>query len=205
MRWVEVDARLNADGVLVARHDPITEDGRFVSELSTPETDEIGLMRVADLLEDLPPEVSVDIDVKTSLEDALRPPAQTTAVVVARLVGAERKRRAILVSSFDPAAIVVFREHEPRVPVGLLTWTRFPLRKAIAAAAQLGLDVVAPHCASFTLRGERPPAESVRVAHEAGLEVLAWDVTAGDRDLLVAAGVDCLVVDDALPGTTVDN
>ena len=78
LRWVEVDARITADDVLVARHDPVTADGRFIVELTAAETDEAGIMRVADLLEDLPPEVAVDVDVKTSLEDALRPRERTT-------------------------------------------------------------------------------------------------------------------------------
>src|SRR3954447_26072201 len=63
LSWVEADARVNADGVLVSRHDPVTEDGRLVSELTTAETDERGLMRVEELFEGLPPEVSVDLDV----------------------------------------------------------------------------------------------------------------------------------------------
>src|SRR3954471_19641550 len=63
---VEVDARVNADGGPVSRHDPALEDGRLVAELSTAETDSAGLMRVADLFEALAPEVGVDVDVKTS-------------------------------------------------------------------------------------------------------------------------------------------
>ena len=53
-RWVEVDARTTADGALVARHDPAVEDGRFVSELTVAETTELGLMQVAEVLEELP-------------------------------------------------------------------------------------------------------------------------------------------------------
>src|SRR3954447_19761881 len=60
LRWGEVDARGNADGVLVSRHAPALEDGRLVSELTSAETDEVGLMPLADLFEALPPEVGVD-------------------------------------------------------------------------------------------------------------------------------------------------
>jgi glycerophosphoryl diester phosphodiesterase len=89
------------------------------------------------------------------------------------------------------------------VPIGLLSWLRFPLRKAIAAAAHLGADVVAPHVGSFPLGprteapAERDVATSVRVAHEAGLQVLAWCPEPADGGALIAAGVDALVVDDA--------
>jgi glycerophosphoryl diester phosphodiesterase len=45
LRWVEVDARVTADDVLVARHDPVTDDGRFVADLTAAETDAAGLTR----------------------------------------------------------------------------------------------------------------------------------------------------------------
>jgi glycerophosphoryl diester phosphodiesterase len=197
--WVEVDARVNADGVLVSRHDPALEDGRLVSELTSAETDELGLMRFADLFEALPPEVGVDVDVKTSLEDALRPREATTAALVADLVASlPADGRPLLVSSFDPAALLIVRERVPDVAVGLLTWRRFPLRKAIAASVHLGAEVVAPHFESLMIGPphDRPPDELVRVAHEAGLQVLTWSVPAGERDAAIAAGADCLVIDD---------
>ena len=190
LRWVEVDARATADGVLVARHDPELEDGRAVAGMRAAETDEAGLMRVADLLEALPEEISIDVEVKTALEDALRPRERTTATLVAELVAPQRRR--VLVTSFDPAALLIVRERLPRVPLGLLTWTRFPLRKAIPAARHLGVEVVAANVESF------PPdaAPAVRVAHAAGLEVAAWCPAPAERAALLDAGVDCLVIDD---------
>jgi glycerophosphoryl diester phosphodiesterase len=198
LRWVEVDARITADDVLVARHDPDIADGRLVAELTAAETDELGLMRVADLFEDLPREVAVDVDVKSSLEDALRPRERTTAALVAGLLRAEQARRQLLVTSFDPAALLIVREHADVLPLGLLTWVRFPLRKAIAAGAHLGVAVVAANVESFI---ERDTAASVRVAHQAGLQVAAWCPEPVQRDALVEAGVDCLVIDD-VPAAT---
>jgi glycerophosphoryl diester phosphodiesterase len=190
LRWVEVDARISADDVLVASHDPVLDDGRVIAELPAVETE---LMRVADLLEDLPPQIAVDVDVKTSLEDALRPRERTTAALVAGMVAGRRRR--LLVTSFDPAALLIVRELAPQVPIGLLTWTRFPLRKAIPAAAHLGADVVAPHVESFPLDDA---SRYVRVAHEAGLQVAVWCPGSDEREPLLAAGVDCLVVDGVL-------
>jgi glycerophosphoryl diester phosphodiesterase len=203
LRWVEVDARLTSDGVLVARHDPLTEDGRAVARLAAAETDRLGLMRLADLFEALPPAVGVNIEIKTALEDARRPRRQTTASGVADLVAGEHARRRLLVTSFDPAAVIIVRESCPEVPVGLLTWSGFPLRKAIPAAVHLGVDVVAVHFSSFKLeqafarRDALEPEHSVRVAHDAGLQVIAWCPEPGDGEELIAAGVDCLIVDDA--------
>jgi glycerophosphoryl diester phosphodiesterase len=203
LEWVEVDARLTADGVLVARHDPIADDGRFIAGLKAAETDELGLMRVADLLEDLPPEVGINVEIKTALEDALRPREQTTAASAGDLVVGQRESRQFLLTSFDAAAVTIVRERAPDVPVGLLTWRGFPLRKAIPAAAHLGADVVAVQVASFRLGQDqvRPiepePSFSVRVAHDAGLQVVAWCPQPAEGDQLIAAGVDCLIVDDA--------
>jgi glycerophosphoryl diester phosphodiesterase len=193
LRWVEVDARVTADDVLVARHDPVVDDGRYIAGLSAAETDELGLMRISVLLEELPPDVAIDIEVKTSLEDALRSRAATTAGLVAELALAERARRRLLVTSFDPAALLIVRERVPELPIGLLTWTRFPLRKAIPAAAHLGADVVIAHVESFTL--EERTVRAVAVAHDAGLQVGAWCPDREQAGELVAAGVDCLIVD----------
>jgi glycerophosphoryl diester phosphodiesterase len=119
-------------------------------------------------------------------------------------VAGEQSRRRVLATSFDPAALLIVRERAPAVPLGLITWTRFPLRKAIPAAAHLGVEVVAAHFESFPLeggpvrRGEREASRSVGVAHAAGLQVAAWCPPSGAARQLIAAGVDCLVVDDVL-------
>jgi glycerophosphoryl diester phosphodiesterase len=96
--------------------------------------------------------------------------------------------------------VLIVRERTPEVPVGLLTWTRFPLRKAIPAAAHLGADVVGANVESFGLPGERPTTWSVRVAHDAGLQIATWCPGPEQVEPLVAAGVDCLVVNHAVVG-----
>jgi glycerophosphoryl diester phosphodiesterase len=182
--WVEVDVRRTSDGVLVASHDPIGQE---------PAT-ELGLMHIEELLEDLPSHVGINLEIKTAIEDAQRPREETTAALTADL--AERaSKRPLLATSFDPAAPLIVRERAPGIPVGLLTWIRYPLRKAVPAAVHLGMDVVAPHVQSLQL----DPAElaaSIRVAHEAGLQVVGWCPDAEQSEKLIAAGVDCLIVDD---------
>jgi glycerophosphoryl diester phosphodiesterase len=184
MRWVEVDVRATSDGDLVASHDPIASDGRPIASLCVAEARELGLMRIADLLEDLPREVGVNLEMKTALEDAARPREKTTAA---------------LATSFDASAPLIVRERAPDVAVGLLTWIRFPLRKGVPAAVHLGLDVVAPHVQSFRLDEPGSAGESARamqLAHGAGLQVVAWCPGPDEVERLVALGVDCLIVDD---------
>jgi glycerophosphoryl diester phosphodiesterase len=187
--WVEVDVRRSSDGVLVASHDPIE---------SAPAA-ELGLMRIEELLEDLPPHVGVNLEIKTALEDARRPRGETTAALTADLAARVGGGRRLLATSFDPSAPLIVRERAPQVPVGLLTWIRFPLRKAIPAAVHLGMDVVAPHVQSLQLDAAELAA-SIRVAHEVGLQVVGWCPDAEQRRKLVAAEVDCLIVDD-VPAT----
>jgi glycerophosphoryl diester phosphodiesterase len=184
VRWVEVDVRRSSDGVLVASHDPI-------EPLPAAELD---LMRIEDLLDDLPPHVGVNLEIKTALADAQRPRGETTAALTADLAKARSERR-LLATSFDPSAPLIVRERSPATPVGLLTWIRYPLRKAVPAAVHLNMDVVAPHVQSLALEPEELRA-SIRVAHDAGLQVVGWCPDAEQSRRLIAAGVDCLIVDD---------
>ena len=197
--WVEVDVRVTADDVLVCRHDPMTDDGRFVIDLSAEETDERGLLRFADLLDDLPPDMGLDVEVKSSLEDALRPRERTTAALTGRALAGREASRPLLVTSFDATVLTIAREYAD-VPTGLLTWMRFPLRKAIPAAVHLGAAAVLPHFSSFGIgpapaQIERTAAEYVDLAHKIGLAVATWAPSPEEAEPLVEAGVDCLIVD----------
>ena len=198
--WLEVDARTTADGVLVAAHYPTLDDGRFFTEL--PYADSHGALRITDLMDALPAHVGVDLDIKSSAEDALRARDATTGAMVGRLAADEVRRRPVLMTSFDPSAVLIAREHAPSVPAGLLTWVRFPLRKAIPAARHLGLQVVAVHIDSFGLNDadtapvHRDAAWSVDLAHRAGLEMMAWCPNADEMTAMIRAGVDCLVDND---------
>lgn len=200
LSWVEVDVRTTADDVLVSAHFPTLPDGSFFADLAFDDCP--GVMRIEDLLDALPEHVGVDLDIKSSAEDALRDRTATTAAAVGRLAAAESRRRPVLLTSFDPSAVLIARELAPTVPAGLLTWVRFPLRKAIPAARHLGLQVVAVHVDSFAANeADRAPvhreaAWSVDVAHRAGLEVIAWCPAVDDLAKFVDAGVDCLVVND---------
>jgi len=198
--WLEVDVRTTSDGVLVTAHYPTLPDGRFFTDVAYADSGD--LLRVTDLLDALPEHVGVDLDIKSSAEDALRERDATTAAAVGRLAATEVRRRPVLMTSFDPAAVLIAREQAPDVPGGLLTWVRFPLRKAIPAARHLGLQAVAAHVGSFSVNDtdtapvHREAAWSVDVAHRAGLEVIAWCPNTDEMPVLLEAGVDCFVVND---------
>jgi glycerophosphoryl diester phosphodiesterase len=202
LRWVEFDVRRTADDVLVVGHYPTVGDAQFVAELPLADAQALGAVLLDTVLARLPAGVGVNLDVKTAMEDALRPAATTTAGLLAPVAAAEVGRRPLLVSSFDPAALLILGEAAPGIPRSLLTWIGFPLRKAIPAAAHLGLDAVGAHWSSFSANPMdkaptfRSAEYAVSVAHEAGLEVAAWCPQAPEARTLLAAGVDAVVVDD---------
>jgi glycerophosphoryl diester phosphodiesterase len=200
LSWVEIDVQRTADDELVLRHDPTGPAGTFLIEGTA---DESGLPRLAEVFEALPPEVAVDVDVKTILEDAVDAPARRTGALVLPALAREARRRPLLVTSFDPALLLGLRDSLPGVPLGLLTWLTFPLSHGVSAAANLGLQAVGVHTGSFGLdRGDnriRPLEHAVEVAHQAGLEVMAWCPAAKDAARYAAGGVDALVVND-VPG-----
>lgn len=189
--WVEVDVRLSADGVLVAHHDATLRDGRAIGELTASET---GCLPIEELLDDLPGHVAVDFDLKSALEDAVRPRARTTAARLAELAAAAGRR--VLVTSFDAGGLGIVRERAPDVPLGLLTLTGMSLGHAVPAAAHLGVEVLGPQVRA--LQREPELAHCLDVAHAAGLQVAAWCPRPAEADALVAAGVDCLIVDDLI-------
>ncbi|RFU38269.1 glycerophosphodiester phosphodiesterase [Actinomadura logoneensis] len=198
--WVEIDVTRTADDALVLRHDPTTADGAFVVGRTAAET---GLPRLEDVFDGLPPEVAVDVDVKTILEDAVDAPSRRTGALLAPVLRREARRRRLLVTSFDPSLLTYLKDELPDVPLGLLTWLRFPLWHGVPAAAGLGLQAVAVHTASCGFEHPdsrlRPLDQIVDAAHKAGLAFMAWCPTAEAAPSYAAAGADALVVND-VPG-----
>ena len=208
LSWIELDVRRSLDGQLVIWHNPVTADGEFVAGRTADELAGSGILRLEDVMAALPPGVAVNIDVKTIIEDALDPPHRRTGALVAEALGRYAGQRRLFVSSFDPSLLIYLKERKdtlPGVPLGLITWLNFPVWHAIPAAANLGLDAVCLHTGTFGLRPkiQRPPELSIEtvigLAHQAGLEVLAWSPTPQMAVRLASAGADALTVDD-IPG-----
>jgi glycerophosphoryl diester phosphodiesterase len=205
VEWLEVDVRRTGDDELFVLHHPTVDDGAFLVDLKASQAAAAGVLPLEDLLSEIPPGVGVVFDVKTSLEDALRPPAETTTGLLLPVLERERSRRGLLVTSFDPSSLLLVGERVPGVARGLLSWLSFPLRKAIPAAAHLGLEVISAHWKSFAPNTTDPAprhretAYSVDIAHRAGLQVMAWSPAIDVGADLLEAGVDALIVDD-VPG-----
>lgn len=200
--WVEVDVRRTRDDVLVVAHNQARDDGAFWTDLSAQQARAGGVLVLDDLLEALPDGIGIDLDVKSSVEDALRARERTTMGLLAPVLRRESARRPTLVTSFDAGALEIAHLLAPGVARGLLTWVEFPAGQAVAFAAHLGVQVLALHSGSlketrYEPAGQRLPLHRVvDVAHTSGLELMAWcpGVAFGRR--LIDAGVDALCVNN---------
>ena len=199
--WVEVDVRRTRDDDLFVAHEAALPDGVFLADMSSAQARSLGIVRLEDLLEALPESAGVVLDVKSSLADAGRSSAATTATLLARVCERALRGRPALAQSFDPAALLHMRQALPHLALGLLTWERFPVGFAVAAAAHLDVQVLAVHAGSLVpgaLTGSTlPPLETVlTTVHAAGRQLLVWCPSPRRARSLQAAGVDAMVVDD---------
>ncbi len=199
--WVEVDVRRTADDVLVVAHDATYPVGTPLAEVTAREADSRGTLRLETLLTALPTDVGIDFDLKSAMDDCLRPPERTTAGLLAPVAAEQVGRRPLVVSSFDPAALGVVHDVAPEVPLGLLTWYGFPLEMAVAACVHLDVQVLALHVGSLRRPAPEPLdlGEVERVLallRRCGRQLLVWCPDVELSRTLLDAGADAVVVDD---------
>jgi glycerophosphoryl diester phosphodiesterase len=200
--WLEVDVQRTSDDELFVTHDAALPDGSFLAELPAERAAVHGAVQLPELLEALPPGVGVAFDVKSSLHDAGRAVSATTGTILARTCARLLGDRPALALSFDPAALHHMRAEMPGLALGLLTWIRFPIGHAVAAAAHLDVQVLAVHAgslwrnASNGLRDIPAPEQVVAQVHAVDRQLMVWCPSTRRARTLAAAGVDALVVDD---------
>jgi len=202
LRWVEMDVQRTADDDLLVRHDSAMPDGTFLADMTSEDAVRAGAVRLADVLNALPLDLGVVLDVKSSLDDAARPAEATTAALLAARSKRLLRGRPAVAVTFDPGALVHMRELAPDLARGLLTWFRFPIGHAVAAAAHLDLQVLAVHAGSMwphaaTGRADIPElTRIVEAVHATGRQLLVWCPSKRRARALAAAGKDAMVVDD---------
>ncbi|MEO5853267.1 MAG: glycerophosphodiester phosphodiesterase [Nocardioides sp.] len=200
--WVEVDVRRSADDALFVVHDEAFDDGAFLATLPADEAARRGALPLTQLLEELPEETGVAFDVKSSVRDAERSANLTTAALLGDLCNRMLGGRPAVAQSFDPAALQHLRQTVPSLALGLLTWIRFPIGVAVAAAAHLDVQTLAIHSGSLSKGLKSGPLdvpelpELVDSVHAADRELVVWCPPVRRVRALAAAGVDAMVVDD---------
>ncbi len=203
--WVELDARLTADGELVLHHDHFLPNGQPVDEATVDDCRTQGVAGFDEVLEALPEGLGVDLEVKVSLRDASGPVIETTGGRVAARARELRSSRPVVITSFSPAALLQARQvAADEVPLGLLGLAIAPLGELVPSAVALGADLIAPHVLTFGLVEiaglPLEPVERVRraldTAWQHGCEVLVWGVRPAQVGDLAALGVDAVCVDE---------
>jgi len=201
--WVELDVRRSCDDELVVWHDPHTPAGLPVVTRTASQLAAEGVIALAGVLSALPARVGVDMDVKTVLDDARDPVDRRTHALVARALADQKGTRPLLVSSFDPSLPLYLRDRAalgPDVGLGLITSETLPPDQGVAAAVNLGLGAACLYVGTLGLDGDNDGMAAgraaIRVAHQAGLELMTWTATPGQAVRAIAAGIDAVCVDD---------
>jgi glycerophosphoryl diester phosphodiesterase len=205
IEWLEVDVRRTRDDQLFIWHDATVPDGRYLADIPAEAASRMGVLRVEELLNALSPSIGVVFDVKSSLRDAERSPGSTTSTLLARTCRRALHGRRAVVTSFDPAGLHHIRGAAPEMALGLLTWLRFPIGQAVAAAAHLDVQLLSVHAGSLSpadtteMFEEETLSTIVEVAHAAGLQLMVWCPSVAAVAALASVGVDAMVIDD-VPG-----
>lgn len=206
--FVELDARLTADGVPVVMHDPdvsrTTNGLGVVHELTLAEVKrldasggrglrtEVPTLREA--LETLSGRVGVNIEIKnTPGEPAFDSPHEATAGRVVALLEETGYSGDVLVSSFNWLSIERVQELAGWIPTGFLTTAAMDPRAALEYVRTRGHSYVLPQARALVEAGE----PFVRDAHQDGIHVGTWTVDdAGEVERLFGLGVDALATND---------
>jgi glycerophosphoryl diester phosphodiesterase len=160
---VEFDVRLSADRVPVLCHDPDLHRthgiDRQVGELLLAELEGVGIASLASVLDALPPDIWLDLDLK---EDVVA----VAAPLLVRARGESPDRASL--SSFDPTILFSARRLLPRWP----RWVNAHVadESSVAAAWSLGGHALSCHYSSVDSR-------SAKLVSDAGLAFVAWTVT----------------------------
>jgi glycerophosphoryl diester phosphodiesterase len=117
-------------------------------------------------------------------------PPGATALAVARLLTASPLRD-VVVSSFDPAALMVLRARAPWIDTALLTADDVPVARCLGEALRVGAREAHPSAGQLLGRLDLVPK-----AHFLGLELTAWTVDdQAELRRLAHAAVDGAIVD----------
>lgn len=189
--WVELDVRLSSDGVPVLSHDPETESGDVVADLSARELAAQGIVALDEALTVIEAEgLGVDVEIKglptePGYDDGLAVADETVDALTAAYLTVP-----FVVSSFNPAILDAVRD---LTAGGVDTVRIFP---AGGDARVLAPEVAATGDEGVAVEHEGLTEADVASYRDAGLVVWVW--TLDDPDVaarLVDAGVEGVITD----------
>jgi len=180
--WVELDARLSADGVVVVHHDAHLADGRMLAELTIDEMPD-HVPSLAEALEACG-DLGVNIEIKNLPDDPDYDADHAVVDAVAGLAQAYLGPERTLISSFNMESVDRMHRVDPSLPCA---WLFFQMTDPASVVDR----AVAHEMAAIHPFDNLVDAAMVRRAHEAGLLVNVWTVDDPERmAALVEMGVD---------------
>jgi glycerophosphoryl diester phosphodiesterase len=180
--WVELDARLSADGVVVVHHDAHLGDGRTLVQVRVEELPP-SVPTLAEALEECEG-MGVNIEIKNLPDDPDYDASHAVVDAVAGVVQAYLGPSRALVSSFNMDSVDRLRSVDPSIPCAWLFFEMTDPGSVVDRAVAHGMQAIHPY-------DRLVDGALVRRAHEAGLEVNVWTVDDAARMReLVNLGVD---------------
>ncbi len=180
--WVELDARLSLDGVVVVHHDAHLSDGRMVSEVASDELPEY-VPSLAEALEECEG-MGVNIEIKNLPDDPDYDADHAVVDAVAGLVQAYLGPERAIVSSFNMDSVDRLHRADPSIPVAWLFFEMTDPMSVVDRAVAHEMTAIHPY-------DNLVDSAMVRRAHEAGLLVNVWTVDDPERmAALIEMGVD---------------
>ncbi|MEQ8841191.1 MAG: glycerophosphodiester phosphodiesterase [Acidimicrobiales bacterium] len=180
--WVELDARLSADGVVVVHHDAHLSDGRMLADLTLDEMPG-GIASLAEALEACDG-MGVNIEIKNLPDEPDYDADHAVVDAVAGLAQAYLGPERTLISSFNMDSVDRMHRVDPSLPCA---WLFFQMTDPASVVAR----AVAHEMAAIHPFDNLVDRAMVRRAHEEGLRVNVWTVDDPDRmATLIEIGVD---------------
>jgi glycerophosphoryl diester phosphodiesterase len=198
---IELDVRFDGDHHVVVFHDsPLDRLCGRPGIMERLPAAERAALRVGGEPVPLLAEVLGELDLEINVEIKAPKVGRMGELVAAtaRIIAASGKADRILVSSFDPFALVQLHRHLPELALAHLfhDGQPLPLRRGWVASA-IGASVAHPQHTLCT-------AKAVRAWHTAGMPVNAWTVDdAAELRRLAALGIDGVFTNDVAYALTV--
>lgn len=198
---IELDVRFDGDANVVVFHDTDLQrlTGQPGAMASTPASARAALRvrgEPVPLLADVIASFDFEINIEIKSEHVGR--AGDLVSAVARVIAASGRADQILVSSFDPVALVQMHRHLPDIPLAYIFGDEQPLVARKGWAGQwVGASLVHPQHTLCT-------AESIRRWHRAGMPVNTWTVDdEAELRRLAKLGVDGVFANDVAHAVSV--
>jgi len=180
--WVELDARLSADGVVVVHHDAHLADGRMLADLTIDEMPD-AVPSLAEALEACDG-MGVNIEIKNLPDDPDYDADHAVVDAVAGLAQAYLGPERTLISSFNMDSVDRMHRVDPSLPCAWLFFQMTDPGSVVDRAVAHEMSAIHPF-------DNLVDAAMVRRAHEAGLMVNVWTVDDPERmAALIEMGVD---------------